>query len=198
MSATKCRGVGRSWAGLNCDRWKRAFAAELLWRFCLANQLQIWCRSGRNSAQQSLPSENPPLIASCISRTSRLTLCDVRAYNRVLSTHYYTTQSTMSKQLARHVGQLNSLLKTAATASSVSAHNNYFTYVRELSHPIAREPPIVKPEEAVACVKSGESHWPPYHLARSPPRPPFHRPSGTGLPVIAALRCLQSFGYVTF
>lgn len=90
MSATKCRGVGRSWAGLNCDRWKRAFAAELLWRFCLANQLQIWCRSGRNSAQQSLPSENPPLIASCISRTSRLTLCDVRADNRVFSTHYYT------------------------------------------------------------------------------------------------------------
>lgn len=65
----------------------------------------------------------------------------------------------MSKQLARHVGQLNKLLSNAkAAATTASAHNNFFTYVNELSHPIAREPPIVKPEEAVCCIKSGE--WP--------------------------------------
>jgi len=97
----------------------------------------------------------------------------------------------MSKQLARHVGQLNNLLKTATTASTVSAQNNYFTYVKELSHPIAREPPIVKPEEAVACIKSGESMVP------STPIPCNGSPLRKELPFIIVL-CLQSFGLCNF
>lgn len=64
----------------------------------------------------------------------------------------------MSKQLTRRVAQLNKLLRHAtAAATTASSHNNYFTYVRELSHPIDRDPPIVQPEEAVSIVKSGES-----------------------------------------
>ncbi|XP_064549151.1 4-hydroxybutyrate coenzyme A transferase [Drosophila montana] len=64
----------------------------------------------------------------------------------------------MSKQLSRHVRQVNKLLTTAASANAAgSTHNNYFTYVRELSHPLPREPPIVSPEEAVACIKSGDT-----------------------------------------
>ncbi|KAH8326211.1 hypothetical protein KR067_003383 [Drosophila pandora] len=64
----------------------------------------------------------------------------------------------MSKQLTRRVGQLNKLLKHAtAAATTASSHNNYFTYVRELSHPIDRDPPIVQPEEAVSIIKSGDT-----------------------------------------
>ncbi|XP_022217465.1 4-hydroxybutyrate coenzyme A transferase [Drosophila obscura] len=62
----------------------------------------------------------------------------------------------MSKQLARHVGQINKFL-TAPSANAASTHNTYFTYVRELSHPIARDPPIVPVEEAVSCIKSGDT-----------------------------------------
>ncbi|XP_030370725.1 uncharacterized protein LOC115621266 [Scaptodrosophila lebanonensis] len=62
----------------------------------------------------------------------------------------------MSKQLARRVGQANKFLKVAS-ANAAATHNNYFTYVRELSHPIDREPPIVPVEEAVSCIKSGDT-----------------------------------------
>jgi len=61
----------------------------------------------------------------------------------------------MSKQLARRVGQVNKFL-TVASANAAATHNNYFTYVKELSHPIDREPQIVSPEDAVACIKSGK------------------------------------------
>ncbi|EDW58384.1 4-hydroxybutyrate coenzyme A transferase [Drosophila virilis] len=63
----------------------------------------------------------------------------------------------MSKQLSRHVRQINKLLTTASANAAGSTHNNYFTYVQELSHPLPREPPIVSPEEAVACIKSGDT-----------------------------------------
>ncbi|XP_030556256.1 uncharacterized protein LOC115759462 [Drosophila novamexicana] len=63
----------------------------------------------------------------------------------------------MSKQLSRHVRQINKLLGTASANAAGSTHNNYFTYVQELSHPLPREPPIVSPEEAVACIKSGDT-----------------------------------------
>ncbi|KAH8402666.1 hypothetical protein KR215_004390 [Drosophila sulfurigaster] len=62
----------------------------------------------------------------------------------------------MSKQLARRVGQVNKFL-TAASANAAATHNNYYTYVQELSHPIDREPPIVSAEEAVSCIKSGDT-----------------------------------------
>ncbi|KAH8312807.1 hypothetical protein KR044_012991 [Drosophila immigrans] len=62
----------------------------------------------------------------------------------------------MSKQLARRVGQVNKFL-TAAATNAAATHNNYFTYVQELSHPIDREPPIVSAEEAVSCIKSGDT-----------------------------------------
>jgi len=61
----------------------------------------------------------------------------------------------MSKQLARRVGQVNKFL-TVASANAAATHNNYFTYVKELSHPIDREPSIVSAEEAVSCIKSGK------------------------------------------
>ncbi|KAH8358546.1 hypothetical protein KR093_000851 [Drosophila rubida] len=62
----------------------------------------------------------------------------------------------MSQQLARHVGRVNKFL-TAATTNAAVVHNNFFTYVNELSHPIpSREPPIVSAEEAVSCIKSGD------------------------------------------
>ncbi|XP_034489230.1 4-hydroxybutyrate coenzyme A transferase [Drosophila innubila] len=62
----------------------------------------------------------------------------------------------MSKQLARRVGQVNKFL-TVASANAAATHNNYFTYVKELSHPIDREPSIVSAEEAVSCIKSGDT-----------------------------------------
>ncbi|EDW39298.1 GL13487 [Drosophila persimilis] len=62
----------------------------------------------------------------------------------------------MSKQLARRVGQINKFL-AVASPNAASTHNTYFTYVRELSHPIARDPPIVPVEEAVSCIKSGDT-----------------------------------------
>ncbi|KAM8706991.1 hypothetical protein ACLKA7_011146 [Drosophila subpalustris] len=62
----------------------------------------------------------------------------------------------MSKQLARRVGHVNKFLKVAS-ANAAATHNNYFTYVNELSHPIEREPKIVSAEEAVGCIKSGDT-----------------------------------------
>ncbi|KAL7729139.1 hypothetical protein ACLKA6_009609 [Drosophila palustris] len=62
----------------------------------------------------------------------------------------------MSKQLARRVGHVNKFLKVAS-ANAAATHNNYFTYVKELSHPIEREPKIVSAEEAVGCIKSGDT-----------------------------------------
>ncbi|ALC46536.1 CG7920 [Drosophila busckii] len=62
----------------------------------------------------------------------------------------------MSLRLTRRVGQVNKLLKVAS-ANAAATHNNYFTYVRELSHPLPREPPIVSAEEAVSCIKSGDT-----------------------------------------
>ncbi|XP_068153729.1 4-hydroxybutyrate coenzyme A transferase [Drosophila tropicalis] len=62
----------------------------------------------------------------------------------------------MSNQLARRVGHLHKFL-TVSSTNAASTHNNYFTYVRELSHPIARDPPIVSVEEAVSCIKSGDT-----------------------------------------
>lgn len=63
----------------------------------------------------------------------------------------------MSKQLIRNVRQMKKLLSMPTANAAVGSHNNYFTYVNELSHPLPREPPIVSPEEAVACIKSGKS-----------------------------------------
>lgn len=62
----------------------------------------------------------------------------------------------MSKQLTRNVRQLKTLLPVATANAAGGTHNNYFTYVNELSHPLPREPPIVSAEEAVACIKSGK------------------------------------------
>ncbi|EDW16918.1 4-hydroxybutyrate coenzyme A transferase [Drosophila mojavensis] len=63
----------------------------------------------------------------------------------------------MSKQLIRNVRQMKKLLSMPTANAAVGSHNNYFTYVNELSHPLPREPPIVSPEEAVACIKSGDT-----------------------------------------
>lgn len=54
---------------------------------------------------------------------------------------------------------MKKLLSLPAANAAVGSHNNYFTYVNELSHPLPREPPIVSPEEAVACIKSGKLQW---------------------------------------
>lgn len=62
----------------------------------------------------------------------------------------------MSKQLTGRLRQINKLL-TVSSVNAASTHNNLFTYVNELSHAIPNvEPPIVSPEEAVACIQSGK------------------------------------------
>lgn len=62
----------------------------------------------------------------------------------------------MSKQLTGRLRQINKLL-TVSSVNAAATHNNLFTYVNELSHPIPNvEPPIVSPEEAVACIQSGK------------------------------------------
>lgn len=39
----------------------------------------------------------------------------------------------------------------------VALNNNYFTYSNEIAHPLERKPPNVTPEEAVKCIKSGDT-----------------------------------------
>lgn len=75
----------------------------------------------------------------------------------------------MSKQLTGRLRQINKLL-TVSSVNAAATHNNLFTYVNELSHPIPNvEPPIVSPEEAVACIQSGKrtglGQWRQMHIA---------------------------------
>lgn len=44
-----------------------------------------------------------------------------------------------------------------SSVAAVQRSNNYFTYSRELAHPLDRKPPIVSPEEAVSIIKSGDT-----------------------------------------
>lgn len=79
------------------------------------------------------------------------------AIGKLIFVNYWEKEFViMSKQLTGRLRQINKLL-TVSSVNAASTHNNLFTYVNELSHAIPNvEPPIVSPEEAVACIQSGK------------------------------------------